>query len=325
LPPEAEAARPRTAKASERLGRLLVIVPYLVEHPGTEVLEAARLFDLSEEALISDLQVLFMSGLPPYSPGDLIDVDIQDGRVWISMADYFARPLRLTRNEALSLYLRGTALAGTPGLQEARALTSALRKLRDGLGPETLGSADRVQAAAAGRPAALLDAVRDAASERQAIEIEYVAISTGETTVRRIDPEEVFSALGNWYVAAWDHLSNQERLFRADRIRRVETTGERFEPRGLQGAGRALYTPGEHDVVVRLLLAPEARWIAEYHPVDAREEREDGHLEVTMAVGQLEWAARLVIRVAPHAQVLQPQELKDRVRDLAIRIREQHV
>lgn len=326
MTPEAAGRRPRSGKASERLSRLLVMVPYLVEHPGTPVAEAARLFDVDEQSLLDDLNVLFMSGLPPYSPGDLIDVDVQDGCVWITMADYFSRPLRLTRNEALSLYLRGTALMGTPGAAEAPALASALAKLREGLGPEALGEAGRVEVAAASRPGVeLLDLVRHAASSRERIEIDYVAVSTGDASTRLIDPEEVFSALGNWYVAAWDHRSDEERLFRADRIRRVRATAERFEPRGLRGAGRQLYTPGERDVAVRLRLAPEARWIAEYHPVDSISEAADGALEVTLPVGALEWAAGLVLRVAPHAEVLDPPALRDRVRALAGATRERYV
>jgi proteasome accessory factor C len=318
LPADAtRTGRSRPARASERLGRLLVIVPYLVEHPGTAVSDAARLFEIDEQALVDDLRILFMSGLPPYSPGDLIDVDIQDGRVWITMAEYFARPLRLTRNEALSLYLRGTALVGTPGAPEADALHSALAKLRDRLGPETIGRApDRVEAAEAGRPAGTLELVREAAREHSRIEIEYLS-AAGEPSVRRIDPEEVFSALGNWYVAAWDHRSDEERLFRADRIRRAEPTGEAFTPRGLQGAGRELYRPSERDVPVRLLLKPEARWVAEYHRVNVAEEREGGALEVAMPARDLDWAAKLVLRIAPQAEVLGPPELVDRVRALA--------
>ena len=115
------------------------MVPYLVKNPGTEIEEAAWLFGVTEDELVQDLDLLFVSGLPPYGPGDLIDVDMDGGRISITMADYFARPLRLTRNEALALYLRGTALAAAPGFPEATALTSALNKLKDELGPETLG------------------------------------------------------------------------------------------------------------------------------------------------------------------------------------------
>ncbi len=80
-----------------------------------------------------------------------------------------------------------------------------------------------------------------------------------------IEPEEVFSSLGNWYVVAWDVEADAERLFRADRVIEVAPTGVTFDPRGLEGAGRALYTPTGDDVPVRLRLRPSARWIAEYY------------------------------------------------------------
>lgn len=302
-----------------------MIVPYLVEHPGTPVDQAANLFGVDPDALVEDLKVVFLSGLPPYSPGDLIDVAFEDdGTVTITMADHFSRPLRLTRHEALALYLQGTALAGTPGVPEATALTSALAKLREGLGDDTLGAAERVEATAAGRPAELLDTLREAVAQNERVEIDYVALSTGEATTRTIDPEEVFSALGNFYVAAWDHSRDGERLFRADRIRAVRPTGERFTSRGLEGAGRPLYSPGEHDVQIRLRLGPEARWIAEYHPIDEQRELEGGGIEVTMRAKELDWAAHLVLRVAPQAEVVAPQPLKDRVYDLARRTRDQY-
>jgi proteasome accessory factor C len=305
------------------LRRLLVLVPYLVKHPGTELAEITRLFGVREDELTSDLNLLFVSGLPPYGPGDLIGVAIEDERVWIDMADYFSRPLRLTRAEALALYLRGTALAVTPGLREATALASALRKLEERLGPETLGElAERVEAAEGGKPAETLDALRKAVTGNERVRIEYYAASSAETTAREVDPEEVFFAIGNWYVAAFDHRSGEERLFRADRIRSVEPTGEHFEPRGLSGAGRALYTPTERDVPVRLLLHPAARWVGEYYEVDAETETPTGDLEVQLPASRLEWVARLVLRLGGEAEVLSPHELKGRVRELAGRTKE---
>ncbi|GIU99767.1 MAG: protein pafC [Actinomycetota bacterium] len=320
--PSSEGLR-RGSKVSERLKRLLAIVPYVVRHPGVELAELERLFHIPEEALVEDLNLLFLSGLPPYSPGDLIDVEIQDGRVWIRMADYFSRPLRLTRAEALALYLRGTALAATPGVPDAPALTSALGKLAEALGPETLGALpERTSAARGGREAAALEVLRRAAAEHRRVRIEYFAASSAEITTREIDPEEIFTALGNWYVAAFDHRSGEERLFRADRVRTVEETGETFEPRGLHGAGRPLYSPTVRDVDVRLILAPEARWVAEYYETKGQVEREDGSLEVVLPTTHLEWVERLVLRLAGAVRVLEPEELKDRVRELARRTRE---
>jgi proteasome accessory factor C len=294
------------------------VVPYLVQHPGTSIREATELFDLSEAELLDDLNLLFVSGLPPYGPGDLIDVDIQEGRVWIGMADYFARPLRLTRSEALGLFLRGTALLATPGVDDAPALSSALAKLSEALGPETLGELpERVAAAGHGREPEALGELRRAAAGHERVRIEYYAASTAETTERDIDPEEVFSALGNWYVVAWDHRSQGERLFRVDRVHALSPTGDTFEPRGLEGAGRRLYSPSDRDIEVRLRLSPDARWVAEYYETTHETEVGGGRLEVALPAARMEWLERLLLRLGPDVEVLEPTELRDRVRELA--------
>lgn len=312
--------RRRQAKAAERLGRMLVIVPYLVQHPGTDLAEAARLFAVGERELEADLMLLFMAGLPPYLPGDLIEVDIDHGRVHITMADQFSRPLRLSRSEALALYLRATELLSTPGLPEAPALRGALDKLREGLGEETLGTrAGRIGIADSGRPAELLDELRDAARASVRLEIDYFARSTGEWSTRVIEPEEVFSSAGNWYVAAWDVTNEGERLFRAERIRRAEPTGEAFTPRGLAGAGRPLYTATGADVDVRLRLRPPARWVAEYYTTADAVEAPDGALDVMLPARRLERLAGLMLRLGPDAEVLSPPELRDRIREQADR------
>jgi proteasome accessory factor C len=308
----------QTGKASDRLRRLLVVVPYVVQHPGTRLEEISRLFEVGESELLEDLNLLFVSGLPPYGPGDLIDVYVEEGRVWIAMADYFSRPIRLTRSEALALYLKGKALLGAPGLEEAPALTSALDKIERGLGQDTLaGLAGRVAVGDGGGAAQALAAVRLAVERRERVQIEYYAASRDELTVRRIDPEHVFSAIGNWYVVAWDHLADAERLFRVDRIRSVAATGEAFEPRGLIGAGRPLYTRSDQDIAVRLLLGPSARWVAEYYETERAVALEDGWMEATLPVKDLPWVAKLVLRLGGSARVIEPRQLADMVGETA--------
>jgi proteasome accessory factor C len=66
MPERRRAAPPRTA---DRLVRMLLIVPYLVQHPGSELGEVASAYGVKPEQLRRDLDLLFMSGLPPYGPG----------------------------------------------------------------------------------------------------------------------------------------------------------------------------------------------------------------------------------------------------------------
>jgi proteasome accessory factor C len=305
--------------AAARLRRILAVVPYVVRHPGVRLADLCKLFDLEEQDLAQDLNMLFLSGLPPYGPGDLIDVEIDDdGRVWIGMADYFGRPLRLTRAEAMALYLRGKALLGAEGLEEASAIESALAKIEQVLGPKTLGAlAGSVAVGSGGRVASTLAALRRAVQDHHRVRIEYYSAGRDDITSREIDPEQLFSAIGNWYVVAWDHRSESERTFRVDRIRDMEDTGEAFEARGLIGAGRPLYSASAEDVRVRLLLAPAARWVGEYYVVESTRERGDGTLEVAFPARDLEWVVKLVLRLGGEATVLEPDDLSRRVAEAA--------
>ena len=316
------AARARTTpKSSVRLRRLLAAVPYIIKHPGVRVSEVAALFGMKEADLLQDLNLLFMAGLPPYGPGDLVDVEIDEAsRVWIRMADYFSRPVRLTSSEAFSLYLRGKALLGTPGLQEAGALASALDKIESSLGPDALSRlVERVRVESGAGFEKILGRLRRAAEEHQRVRIEYFSASRDELTTREIEPEHVFGAMGHWYVVAWDPGAGDERMFRADRVRSVEETGERFEPRGLAGPERPLYSRSSEDRPVRLRLGPGARWVAEYYVVEEVREVEGGGLEVTLPTKDLPWVAKLVLRLGGEAIALEPPELAPMVREAAAR------
>jgi len=302
------------SRMAVRLQRLLAVVPYVIRHPGTPLPELSQVFGVGEADLTADLNLLFLTGLPPYTPGDMVDVEIEDGRVWIRMADHFSRPVRLTRAEATALYLKGTELLGASGLPETDALRSAMDKLAEGLGPETLGEL-KAEIGDPGLPGPL-EAVREAVAAREPVEIDYYSASRDEVGARRIDPEQLFSAMGNWYVVAWDHRADAERMFRLDRIRKVRPTGGRFEPRGLAGLGRELYTPSPQDVLVRLRLRPGARWVAEYYQMAETTEK-DGSMEVTFPTKDLAWVAKLILRLGGEAEVLEPADLRELARAAA--------
>jgi predicted DNA-binding transcriptional regulator YafY len=53
--------------------------------------------------------------------------------------------------------------------------------------------------------------------------------SGGAETVRHVDPYGLVFHWDRWYLAAWCHLRQGPRVFRADRVRGAELAGERFE------------------------------------------------------------------------------------------------
>jgi proteasome accessory factor C len=291
--------------ASSRLRRVLALVPWIAEHPGTALAEIAARFGVSEAELEHDLELLPLCGLPPYTPDRLIEVEIIDGHVWIRFAEYFDRPLRFSAEEGLALLTAGRALLAVPGSDERGALATALDKLAGALGA-TEGLSVEV-----GEPPHL-DTLRRAADTRERVEIDYYSFGRNATTSRKIDPRSVFHAFGHWYAAAYCHQAKDERLFRLDRIRAVRPTGEHFDPAAGEEPdfGESVYHPRSDDPRVTLELDAAATWVVESYPSEEVEERPDGSWRVVLAVSERAWLERLLLELGPAARVVAPAELQ---------------
>jgi proteasome accessory factor C len=305
------------ALAGPEIQRILALVPWIVAHPGSPKHAIALRFGITVEQLDEDLGLVLMIGVPPYSPGDYLDVEEdEDGNVTIRLADYFQRALRLTPAEGLALLAAGRALLAVPGSDPHGPLATALTKLEDAL--ELPGLVVDV-----GEPGKL-EEIRDAVATHSRVEIEYWSAGRDELTTRCIDPEVVFFATGEWYVGAYCHRARHERMFRVDRIRSVHTTGETFEPGAIDFDTGAVYTPRADDMRVTLELAPAAAWVAEAYPTEAVTERPDGSLEIVLAVSERAWLERLLLQLGPDARAVAPPEIQSWSARAAQRILERY-
>jgi proteasome accessory factor C len=118
--------------ATERLSRLLAMVPWLLAHQGVPLAAAAAEFGIDEDQLVKDLELLFVCGLPGHMPDDLIEAEWEDGVVFLANADAISRPLRLGVDEALALIVGLRALRDVPGLGDRDAVTRAPGQDRGG-------------------------------------------------------------------------------------------------------------------------------------------------------------------------------------------------
>ncbi len=285
--------------ADERLRRILAVVPWVVSQDGPRLSDVCARFGYrSTDELQQDLNLLFVCGVPPYTPDALIEVDVADGRVWIRYADWFSRPLRLTAAEALALVASSTALLGAGGADDDGPLARGLAKLAAqlGLGEETVD----VELAPEGDE---LRQLREASRSHHQVEIEYYAYGRDELTTRVIDPEQVYSAAGQWYVAGYCHQARADRLFRVDRVRRVTVLGSTFEP-APRPATDAVFAPSPSDPTVVLELEPAAEWAATRYPTEAVEDLDGGRRRVTLRVSGEAWLARLLLRLGADARLV---------------------
>lgn len=286
--------------AEARLHRLLALVPWVAAHDGPPVADVCARFGCTEEELVDDVELLFLCGLHPYTPDMLIEVDIADGRVWIRYAEYFSRPLRLTPAEGLALLAAGQVALATPGADPEGPLARGLHKLAAALG---VGGTEAVEVALGAAAAEVLSDLQDAAGRYRQVEIEYYSFGRDRWSERVVDPYAVFSAGGQWYLAAWCHAVDDERLFRVDRVRRARVLDSGFDPPATP-PDFAVYRPRPEDERVTLELEQDGQWVLDQYPADAVERLDGGRARVTLAISERAWLERLLLRLGPAARVV---------------------
>jgi proteasome accessory factor C len=302
---------------SDRMTRLLALVPYLTARPeGVAVAEAARDFGVTDRQLRSDLELLWMCGLPGYGPGDLIDLAFEGDRVRVTFTAGMVRPLRLTTDEAVALVVALKTLLELPGLAERDAVGRALDKVSVAVG-QAAGSVTPVAVSVDAREEALA-VVREGLERKRALHLHYYVPTRDERTERTVDPMRLLLVDGHWYLEAWCRRVEGVRLFRLDRVDDVAVLAERSAPppqaheRNLDDG---VYQPEPGSPAVRLRLARHARWVADYYPVDSVAPVDDppGGLAVTVRTADLAWARHLVASLGGAALVDEPAGLAGQV------------
>lgn len=295
------AARRGPRPAADRLRRLLVMLPWLMERGEVPVAEMAARFGLAETELVRDLEVAAMCGLPPFVD-EMIDVYIDEGTVYAGVPRVFTRPLGLTAPEGFALLAASRVAMSLPGADQDGALARALRKLEAALGDDAVVVDAPAPPAAAGIAAAVERVER--------LRITYWSAGADEARTREITPRRVLVDRGLWYVVADDQVSGEQRTFRIDRIESWEPTGVIDEPRAVDPPAADTWFAGSDLPVARVRLGRDSRWGVERFPTIAITEDGD-HWVAELPVTSERWLRTLLLQLGPGAEVLDPPEWRD--------------
>ena len=290
-------ARP---SAMDRLGRILAIVPWIAEQEAPLISDVCARFGLTPDELMADLEVVPMVGLHPYTPDNLIELVFDDDRVRLEYGNFFERPLRLTKEEALVILATAKASVPATGHDPEGPLSRALGKLAAVLGVDLDDDLEVVLAEPDGDQ---VEVLQSAIAEREALDIGYFSHARNEHTERTIEPLRLFHSEGAWYLDAHCRTTPGDRVFRVDRITDITPTGERFD-RTLDRTSTEAFSPAEELPRVTIEVDAEGAWVADQYPVEERADLGDGRLRVTLVVSATPWLERLLLRLGPHGHVV---------------------
>jgi proteasome accessory factor C len=305
------------ADTAGRLRQLLAILAWLAQVGEAPIDEIANRFDLTPEALVTELELAACCGLPPYTPDQLMEIIVTDTEVSARHGSALSRPRRLTPGEGFALAASARGLLAVPGSDEDGALSRALAKLETALGGE------RLVIDLDAPP--MLSIVRDAAAAKEWLAISYYSASSDRRTHREIAPLRVFGSEGHWYVDAACSLAGDVRRFRIDRIDEARVVvGPSGEANGratdIEPSGFETFVPGPDTRRVRLSLDPALDWMVESIPLVGAPVRKGDRLEVEVVVGGDAWLERLLLRLGTGAVVVDPPEDATLAAEAAARI-----
>lgn len=307
----------------DRLGRLLFIVPYVAHRDGVPLTELAEKLGATVAQIEADLDLLAMVGQPPLTPDHLIDLYVEDDVVYVDLDQSLSRPLQLTHEEASALVLGARLVGGLGGLREA--LDAVLAKIADRLNPadrERLRvSSERIGVSSDQASEAPAAELRAAVEQQREVVLDYYSASSDRQKCYRLRPLALISHGGIEYLVALDvEAEGQEKLFRLDRVGRVELTDARFTPPDELDLERfrtqRLYF-GERAATaeVRLSAKAAAQVVERFRKEDVTREPE-GAVRVRVSTSSSAWLSRWVLPFGLDAEVVAPGEAREYLAEL---------
>jgi proteasome accessory factor C len=303
----------------------LAVIGWLAQVGEAPIAEVSKRFGMSEQELVAELELAACCGTPPYTPDTLMEIEVSETSVRAFLPQEFGRPRPLTPAEGFAVAASARLLLAVPGSDDD-ALRRALAKLDAALGVRAAVGLD------VDTPE-FLGAVRSATEAGRSVEIEYLSGSRDELTTRVVDPVQVITIDGHWYLDGWCHRAGDMRRFRVDRINAVRDAPDGdADGGGVATAGPAagaqwarpleeMFVPGPGAVEVHVRLGPSAQWVPESVPVRTVTHDGDGRLtDVVLDVAGFAWFERLLLQLGPAARVVRPAELTGLAADAARRV-----
>jgi proteasome accessory factor B/proteasome accessory factor C len=304
----------RSEVAEDRIARLLALVLHLHEHGDRTVKDLADHFGVSEKQILSDVDLLWVTGLPGYSHSELIDFSVdalESGVIALSNDQGLARPLTLTTSEAvLFLVALGPLRTVADALGLSTEIIDSVTETLGAVAAEASHVAGAVDVAVPQADPVALTTAREAIESGRRMHIRYVS-AADVLTERDVDPRSLVPDSDAWLLSGWCLRADAPRTFRVDRILDARVLDTPAEPHPWPEATEQLGDVGEEVV---LDLAPTARRFAESIPHIAIKDLDDGSARVWLRVADPGWFLTALLQLGDDALALGPTGWVERVR-----------
>ena len=293
--------------AAKRALRTMDLIPYILENPGVSLSQLAKKLSTTEKQIRSDLELIFMCGLPGYTPYELIDIVLEDDVVTVIDPQVLNRPRKFSKSELVIITLGLKILSELGTIEEV--MKGKIQNLLEKISNKT--SLDAIGVSAENPPSRHYNTIKESIHRMQVLEIQYASVTKDDLTIRHIQPLSIFLSNGNTYLSAVDIEKKAERTFRLDAIISCKANQGKYKTEALENREPEL---------VRIKIAKRNQLFIERNSSIIRKVVSEGdHLLVEVSTTNPEWLVRTVLSSSADLKIVSPLALK---REVAQRARE---
>ena len=294
--------------------RLIGILSVLLQEEKTTAPELARRFEVSRRTISRDIEALCKAGIPVQTTqGSGGGIRIMDGY-------RFDRTVLTSRD--MQMILAG--LRSLDSVSGSRYYSQLMEKLQSGSSAFISGRDSILIDLSSWYRSSLapkIEVIQNAIENRNLLKFRYYAPS-GES-IRTIEPYDLVFRWSSWYVWGWCTIREDFRLFKLNRMDGIEETHSRFDGRNvpMPDLSNEKIFPG--GIKLKALFAPEMKWrlVEEYGP-HCFTEADDGRLLFSADYTDMDNLISWLLTFGPKAEVLEPAEVRDRIRQIAAEMEE---
>lgn len=291
--------------AANRALRTMDLIPYILENPGVSITKLAKQFSVTEKQIESDLQLVFMCGLPGYTPYELIDLIFEDGIVSIIDPQVLDKPRRFTKSELVVIAL-GLQLLGELSSSDSTRL-SKIKLLSNKI--TQLGSSNSVVFAPSSSKSPFVEVISKAITNKKSLTMQYQSLVKDEVSIRTVFPHNLYFMNGNLYLSAMDLTAKADRVFKVELIRACEV-----------GNDVSSEIVNENNSTIEVILDVQKTYknfIERNSSIITAVEEQKNCFRVHLKLSNLEWLKRSILSNSPGITVISPSLLAQEVSALA--------
>lgn len=312
----------KPAKKYSQAGRVHDIIRLIEARHGISIEELAEEAGVTRRTVHRDLAAIHEAGYP------LVSEWLNGRKIYRFLTRFKdVPPVNFTLQELLSLYFFRSQLdflKGTPFQEDMEAI---FRKINSALPPRYAAHLERIARVSLpvlqgvrdySRLSEPLKKLREALLYQYRITLKYKAKGKTRGESYLVDPYTLVFYKGGLYLLGYAHKRKAVRTFAAERIVGVETSRERFELpeqfRPEEQFRTAFGIVEEEPMEVRVRFSPAvAQTIRErnWHPSQTVKDEADGSVVLSVTAGGRMEILSWILSYGAHAEVLEPQELRE--------------